>query len=167
MNHKHFMRQALCEAEKSLAAGEFPVGCVLTHGNEIISRAGRTNSRDSAANELDHAEILALRALTAKLPQINAAEIVVYSTMEPCLMCFSTLLLNGIRTFVYAYEDAMGGGTNLPIAQLSPLYRQMQIQLVPGILRDESLALFKKFFTDPANGYWQGSLLADYTLGQS
>ncbi|MCK7503860.1 MAG: hypothetical protein MZV70_06965 [Desulfobacterales bacterium] len=34
--------------------------------------------------------------------------------MEPCLMCFSALMLHGIGAIVYAYEDAMGGGTGLP-----------------------------------------------------
>ncbi|RPJ69184.1 MAG: nucleoside deaminase, partial [Desulfobacteraceae bacterium] len=28
---EHFMGEALAEAEKALAQGEFPVGCVLVH----------------------------------------------------------------------------------------------------------------------------------------
>ncbi|MBU4034027.1 MAG: nucleoside deaminase, partial [Proteobacteria bacterium] len=91
-----------------------------------------------------------------------------YSTMEPCLMCYSTMLLNGIRTFVYAYEDAMGGGTSLQLAHLAPLYQGMEteVRILPNILRQESLTLFKTFFTSPENNYWQDSLLAEYTLAQ-
>jgi len=81
-------------------------------------------------------------------------------------MCFATLLLNGVRRFVFAYEDAMGGGTGLDLATLTPLYREMQVELVPHIRRGESLALFKAFFANPANPYWRGSLLAEYTLAQ-
>jgi hypothetical protein len=34
------------------------------------------------------------------------------------------------------------------------------------VMRDESLALFKAYFAHPDNRYWQGSLLATYTLQQ-
>jgi tRNA(adenine34) deaminase len=83
-------------------------------------------------------------------------------------MCYSALLLNGIRTFVYGYEDAMGGGTGLQLARLAPLYQAMapQVRILPKILRQESLELFKAFFTSQENNYWQNSLLADYTLAQ-
>jgi tRNA(adenine34) deaminase len=82
-------------------------------------------------------------------------------------MCFSTLILNGIRKIVYAYEDVMGGGTNLPLVALNPLYAAMKIEVVPAVLRQESLALFQQFFSNPDNPYWKGSLLATYTLDQS
>jgi tRNA(adenine34) deaminase len=167
MNHEYFMRQALAEARSALAAGEFPVGCILVHQGRIITVGRRMNSRAEAANELDHAEAGAVRRLIANHPELNPAEVTAYCTMEPCLMCYATMLLNGIRTFVYGYEDAMGGGTDLQLHQLKPLYREMKVSVVPHILRAESLALFKEFFTKPANDYWQGSLLAEYTLRQS
>ncbi len=74
------------------------------------------------------------------------------------------MILNGIRKFVYAYEDVMGGGTNLPLAQLNPLYQEMEIEIIPHILRKESLDLFKQFFMNPENTYWKDSLLSQYTL---
>lgn len=163
---RHFMTAALVEAEQALASGEFPVGCVLVHEGEIVARGRRINSQGPATNELDHAEIVALRELFATRPELDRSRITAYSTMEPCLMCFSTLLLNNIRTVVYGYEDIMGGGTNLPLAQLLPLYQTMQPTITPHVLRQESVALFKRFFADPQQAYWQGSLLADYTLRQ-
>ena len=115
---------------------------------------------------MDHAEISALRALLDR-PEISPASVTVYATMEPCLMCYTTLLLNGVRRFVYAYEDIMGGGTDLALAGLKPLYRQMQVEVVPHVCRAESLKLFRAFFANPENDYWQGSLLAEYTLKQA
>jgi tRNA(adenine34) deaminase len=160
------MTAALAEAEQALAAGEFPVGCVLVHEGEIVASGRRLNSQGPATNELDHAEIVALRQLFATRPELDRSRITAYSTMEPCLMCYSTLLLNNIRTIVYGYEDVMGGGTNLPLTHLLPLYQAMQPSITPHVLREESVALFKKFFADPRQAYWQGSLLADYTLRQ-
>jgi tRNA(adenine34) deaminase len=81
-------------------------------------------------------------------------------------MCYAALILNDIRHIVYAYEDVMGGGTNLDLKKLNPFYQDMEIKVAPHILRQESLMLFKKFFSDAQNSYLQGTLLAQYTLKQ-
>jgi len=168
MNHETFMRLALEQAQQALASNEFPVGAVIVAGDEPVAIGRRENSQSETANELDHAEIVALRDLLARRPDIARDTLTVYSTMEPCLMCYSAMLLNGIRTFVYAYEDAMGGGTGLQLMSLTPLYQAMapEVCILPNVLRQESLELFKSFFTSPENNYWQGSLLAEYTLAQ-
>jgi tRNA(adenine34) deaminase len=164
--HEKFMRLALAEAQGALAAGDFPVGCVLVRDGEVLARGRRRNSRGPASNELDHAEMNGLRALASRQPVVDPAGLTAYCTMEPCLMCYAALLLNGVRKIVFAYEDAMGGGTSLPLAHITPLYRQMEVSITRDVLREESLALFRQFFTNPANGYWQGSHLAEYTLSQ-
>jgi len=168
-NHQHFMAEALVEAEDALRQGEFPVGCVIVHEGSIVARGRREQSGGKAsamANELDHAEILALRDLLTTQPHISPATVTVYATLEPCLMCFAALLISGVRSIVYAYEDAMGGGTSLPLEQLNPLYREMTVSITPQVLRARSLLLFKQFFAGSGNGYLSGTMLADYTLSQ-
>ena len=165
-DHEHFMQLALKQAQKALEAGEFPVGCLLVSDGEIVAAGKRTHSRNQEANELDHAEITALRELLEKKPGIDLSTITCYSTMEPCLMCYATLLLNGVRHIVYAYEDAMGGGTSIDLTTLTPLYQDMEVSITPYVLRRESLDLFKDFFTNPQNDYWHDSYLARYTLEQ-
>ncbi len=159
-----YMRAALQEAEKALFIGEFPVGCVLVLNGQIISRGYRKNSNEQGINELDHAEVLVLRRLLAEQPGLDCSRLTVFSTMEPCLMCYTTMLLSGIRHFTYGYEDVMGGGTNLELASLNPLYCEMEVRVERDILRDQCLLLFKSFFKNYS--YWQGSLLADYTLSR-
>jgi tRNA(adenine34) deaminase len=60
----------------------------------------------------------------------------------------------------------MGGAAGRDGSGLAPLYRQRPLAVAAGMLRSESLALFKAFFADPANDYWRDSLLARYTLDQ-
>ena len=158
------MRKALVEAEKALAAGEFPVGCVLAHSESVLATGSRQNSSASAMNEIDHAEIIALRRLAQLRHKPNANDITLYCTMEPCLMCFGAILLAGIGKIVYAYEDVMGGGLKCDLETLTPLYRNRPIEITANVLRQESLALFKTFFENPNNGYWRDSFLAEYTL---
>ena len=159
------MEQALHQAEIALTEGEFPVGCVLVAADEIVARGRRMNSRTEPLSELDHAEIVALRSLAASRTIVKAP-LIAYSTMEPCLMCYASLLLNGVSTMVYAFEDPMGGGTSLDLQRLSPLYQQMNPNIISGICRSESLSLFKRFFENPTSSYWQNSFLASYTLAQ-
>jgi tRNA(adenine34) deaminase len=163
-NHEQYMQAALEEARQALAEGEFPVGCVLVIEGRIMARGRRRNSTEVRCNEIDHAEILTLRRLINEHPDLDLQGVTVYSTLEPCLMCYSTLLLSGVRSFVWAYEDVMGGGANLPLSMLNTLYAQMRVQLIDGVLRQESLRLFQQFFQ--IGSYWQDSLLARYTLAQ-
>lgn len=165
LDEKH-MRQALQEARCALDNGEFPVGCIMTSAGQVVATGKRANSSGEKANEMDHAEISALRQLLTGRLEIDPGKVTVYTTMEPCLMCYTTMLLNGIRRFVYAYEDAMGGGTSLALDSLPPLYKEMAVEVVPGVCRTESLVMFKEFFSNPDYNYWQDSLLAEYTLGQ-
>ena len=81
-------------------------------------------------------------------------------------MCFGAILISGIGTIVYAYEDAMGGGTACKRDQLPELYRDNPIELIGNVCRRESLDLFKRFFKNPQLNYWRDSYLARYTLDQ-
>ncbi|MBU0993860.1 MAG: nucleoside deaminase [Proteobacteria bacterium] len=169
MNHEYFMSLAIKEAENAMAHGEFPVGCVITNGETILSTGARTGTAGYRKNEIDHAEITALKNLDIADGESSpnpARNLTLYSTLEPCLMCFGAILLSGIGTIVYAYEDVMGGGTCCDLSQLPPLYQSRQIMIVNGIMRKKSLELFKSFFNNPLNNYWEASLLSSYTLDQ-
>ncbi len=163
--HEKYMRLALAEAEFALENGDFPVGCVIVDNQGVVATGRREHSCEQA-NELDHAEIVAIRKVVDARQLQENNDLIIYSTMEPCLMCYSTLILNNIRTIVYAYEDVMGGGTNLPLDSLPPLYSSMEVTVISHVLREESLTLFQRFFMNPDNPYWRDSLLSRYTLGQ-
>ncbi|MCJ7806888.1 MAG: nucleoside deaminase, partial [Clostridia bacterium] len=76
------------------------------------------------------------------------------------------LLISGVTDIVYAYEDAMGGGTRCDLSRLPPLYQDMSVSVVPHILRADSLQLFKTYFSNPQTVYLKNSFLATYTLNQ-
>ncbi len=162
----HFMALALAQAQKALAQGEFPVGCVIADKGSVIATGARQGTAGGKKNETDHAEILALRKLESLSPKPDPAALSLYCTMEPCLMCYGAILIAGINRIAYAYEDAMGGGTGCDLTHLPDLYKKRSIFLIRGLMRPQSLALFQAFFSDPDNRYWQGSLLAEYTLRQ-
>ena len=160
------MDQALALARSALAEGEFPVGCILAARGRVVASGRRQGTRQEVPSELDHAEMIALRQWERSGKAGNGGPVTLYSTLEPCLMCYGAALISGISTIVYAYEDAMGGGCGCNRDQLPSLYRNSTVEILSGIARRESLALFKTFFKDPNVGYWRDSRLARYTLSQ-
>ena len=168
MDYEFFMEQALKQAHNAFDQGQFPVGCVIVQDDRMIASGARagTSGDLSFFSEIDHAEIRALKALESSDIRFVPERAVLFCTMEPCLMCFAAIILAGIRTLVFAYEDVMGGGTGLDRAHLAPLYRDVQITIVSHVLRKKSLDLFHNFFNKEANLYWKDSLLESYTLDQ-
>lgn len=165
--HIRFMKLALEEAKDALKAGEFPVGCVIVNNDGNVVATGARQNCTVELCEMDHAEIVALRNLQQQSGDTKMNGVTIYTTMEPCLMCQATLIVNGVRRIVFSYEDVMGGGSNLDLKNLSPLYSSItNLEIVSGILRKESLQLFQEFFGNSENDYLAGTLLAEYTLAQ-
>lgn len=166
MDYEYFMQKALSQARNALSAGEFPVGCVVVREDRILTTGARKGTAGNIPNEIDHAEMIALKRLADLEINRDNKKIVLFTTLEPCLMCLGALILSGISEIVYAYEDIMGGGLSCDLKNLMPLYKNSRISVVPNILRKEALELFQAFFNNSENSYWRGSLLADYTLRQ-
>ena len=86
----YFMRIALKEAEKGMEKGEGgPFGAVIVKDGEIISKAHNEvlKTNDPTA----HAEMVAIRRASKKLGRFNLSDCDIYSTCEPCPMCFSAI----------------------------------------------------------------------------
>jgi tRNA(adenine34) deaminase len=166
MSDEYYMCQALLLAEQALADGEFPVGCVFVFEDRVIAKGARCGSTGVLTNEIDHAEMVALRHFYNLSPGCDPRKTVVYCTLEPCLMCFGALVIAGIGKIIYAYEDAMGGGTDCQLNYLPDLYKNNHPVVVPYLLREKSLALFQTFFNRTGSTYLKDSLLAEYTRRQ-
>lgn len=139
-NHQSFMEEALKEAEEAGKRGDRPIGAVIVHNGTIISRgSNRINTMDS---ELAHAEVNAMNQCASYLRK-HGRECILYTTVEPCMMCLSTITLANIRNVVFAVEDKY-----MDMAHFidSNTYIQKRLHnYVSGVLRDESTIILKKF----------------------
>ena len=102
------MRRALELAREAAAAGEVPVGAVVTLGEGIVAetRNAMRGSNDPTA----HAEIEAIRAAAAKLGTSRLDECTLWVTLEPCAMCAAALSIARIKALRFGAEDPKGGG---------------------------------------------------------
>jgi len=105
--HKKFIDQAIKEAEKALKKNEVPVGAVIVKDGKIISKAH--NQRISKNNALYHAEILAIEKACKKLKTWRLDDAVLYTTLEPCLMCAGAVMQARIKKVVFCAKDDKGG----------------------------------------------------------
>lgn len=102
-----FMKQALIEADKALAAGEVPVGAVIVLGQQIIARAH--NQTELLNDVTAHAEVLAITAASNALGAKYLPDCTLYVTLEPCIMCAGALAWSQVGRVVYAASDDRRG----------------------------------------------------------
>lgn len=102
--HQHFLQQAIDMSAESVARGAFPVGAVLVVDNKVIATGVSDGKR--AHDATSHAEIAAIRAASEALGMRNLKTATLYSSMEPCLMCWSASFWAYIPTVVYAVGRA-------------------------------------------------------------
>jgi guanine deaminase len=98
--HKDFLLEAIKESEKSVKVGGFPVGAVVVKNNKIISR-GISNGK-KLKDPTSHAETSAIRKACKKLNTRNLKDCTLYSSCEPCMMCFFASNWSFIPEIIYA-----------------------------------------------------------------
>ncbi|WP_037499086.1 nucleoside deaminase [Sphingomonas jaspsi] len=102
------MRRALDLAAESAAAGEVPVGAVITRGDEVIAEAG--NAMRGTLDPTAHAEIVAIRRAAERLGEPRLDGCTLWVTLEPCAMCAGAIALARLDAVRFAAEDPKGGG---------------------------------------------------------
>jgi tRNA(Arg) A34 adenosine deaminase TadA len=138
------MRMALDEARLAAAAGEVPVGAVVTRGGAVVA-LGRNRMRDGN-DPTAHAEMVALRAAAEALGSSRLDECDLWVTLEPCAMCAGAIALARIRRLYFGAADPKGGAVlHGPRLFAQPTCHHAP-DVYPGIGEAESAALLRAFF---------------------
>lgn len=135
------MDAALGQARAGMGAGEAPIGAVLADGEgKIVARGW--NEMNRTQMKTAHAEIMCFRHAAGKVP-LDARDLILVSTLEPCVMCTGAAMEAAVETVVWALEAPYDSGTRRVKAPLSP--ESQMPRLVGNIKRDESRALFEQW----------------------
>lgn len=104
---RDYMELAIAEARKGMhdnAGG--PFGAVIVRNGQVIATGHNQviKSKDPTA----HAEVVAIRAAAAHLGRFDLSDCEIYSTCEPCPMCFAAIHWAHLRKLHYGctHEDA-------------------------------------------------------------
>ena len=141
---QHFQRMGLSlfVAFKALSINETPVACILVSkkSSQVISIG--YNDTNRSLNGTRHAEFIAIDyVLDNVVDTLPVDDLILYVTVEPCIMCASALKQVGIQCVVYGCgNDRFGGnGTVLSI-------HENNYGIIPGILRTEAIQLLRNFY---------------------
>jgi tRNA(Arg) A34 adenosine deaminase TadA len=140
------MRRALDLAAEAAAAGEVPVGAVVTRGAEVVAE-GRNRMRQ-ANDPTAHAEMVVLRAAATALGTSRLDDCTLWVSLEPCAMCAGAIALARVQALRFAAEDPKGGAVvNGPRLFGQPTCHHRP-DVLGGIGEEEAAGLLRRFFQE-------------------
>ena len=151
-----WMRRALAEARGNLARPDGgPFGACIVRNGRVVAAARNTvlARRDPTC----HAEVNAIRLVARKLGTHDLSGCRIFSTTEPCPMCFAAIHWAGIDEVVFGTRIA--DVARLGFRELTISNRTMrrlgdsEVRIVAGVLRKECLELLRE---------WEGLRLPVY-----
>jgi tRNA(Arg) A34 adenosine deaminase TadA len=140
------MRRALDLAGEAAAAGEVPVGAVVTCGEDVVAEA--RNAMRGSSDPTAHAEIVAIRAAAERLGTSRLDECTLWVTLEPCAMCAAAVALARFKALRFGAEDPKGGGVVHGARIFSQPTCHHRPDVLGGIGEEQSAALLRGFFAE-------------------
>ena len=144
-----FMREALKEADKAALIGEVPVGAVVVMDGVIIGRG--YNKTETTALATSHAEMEAISQAAEFMGNWRLAGCSIYVSLEPCIMCAGAIVLSRFDNLYYAASDPKFGGCGSIFDIPTEQRLNHRVNVVGGILAEESAEKLKSFFRDVRN----------------
>ncbi|WJL97262.1 nucleoside deaminase [Microbacterium sp. ET2] len=139
------MARALALAAEAAAAGEVPVGAVVTDAAGNVIGEGR-NLRETSGDPTAHAEVVALRAAAASLGSWNLSGHTLVVTLEPCVMCAGAALQSHVSRVVFGAWDEKAGAAGSVHDVLRDRRLPVRAEVVGGLRAAEAAALLQAFF---------------------
>lgn len=139
-----FMKAALKEAEKALAAGEVPIGAVIVADDKIVSRGH--NRRTAKQIATAHAEIEAIEKACKKFKSWRIPECEIYVTLEPCPMCMGAMLNARIKKCYFGAPEGKGRTLTEQIANANLVNHVIEVE--GGIMENECAEILSAFFKE-------------------
>jgi len=131
---QEYLKKAIALTSKSVDEGGFPCGCVIVQ-NEVVIGEGMSMS-ETHHDPTGHAEVMAIRSAASQYHSAELSGATLYSSLEPCLMCFHSSYWAGISRIVFgARKDKVSPGYYEGNASLSSaaevLNRNLDLEFLP------------------------------------
>ena len=151
MNDEAWMRLAIEAARKGIQLGQTPFGACIVRGEELICAMHNHVWIDGDITA--HAEITALREACRELKRVELHDCTIYSTCEPCPMCFTACHWAKLPRVVFgaSIEHAKAAGFR-ELTVSSHKLRELgesPVQIQGGFLENECAELFAEWLKRP------------------
>lgn len=144
---KGFMKLAIGKALEGVAKGNSPFGACIIKDGEVIACSHNTVLADN--DPTCHAEMVAIREACRKLGTHDLSGCTIYSTTEPCPMCFSAI--HWARMSGIVFGTRIADVHRLGFSELTISNEAMKesggsgVKIMPDFLRDECLELLERW----------------------
>ena len=139
-----WMREALVAAADARDRGEVPVGTCIVIGETVLAVAGNRTRTDG--DPTAHAEIVALRKAATSAGNYRLANAVVYSTIEPCVMCAGALIQARVKRLVFGALDERAGAVESKFRVCDTDFLNHRIEITGGVMETECREIMQAFF---------------------
>ncbi len=143
-----FMLIAVSEAKKAMSEGNVPVGAVLVIDGVLVGVSHNHNNTDKTYNAHAESTLIAKCATAIRAAADQGKTILLYTTWEPCIMCFGASVLNRITKIVYACPEPWGGTSHLSPTVINKKYAGHWPKVERGLYCIESYSLLYEFMKD-------------------
>jgi tRNA(adenine34) deaminase len=139
------MQLALRQAQAAGDIGEVPVGAVVVDAQGQVLGAGY-NRTIIDADPTAHAEIVALREAARAMSNYRLPGLMLYVTLEPCVMCMGAMLHARLARVCYGATDPKTGacGSVLDIGAVARLNHHTSFH--GGVLAEPCGDVLREFF---------------------
>ena len=139
-----FMRRAISLASQNVKEGlGGPFGSVVVKDGAIIGEG--VNRVTSSCDPTAHAEMLAIRAASAKLKNFDLSGCEIYTSCEPCPMCLGAIYWARIERMFYGNTiveaDAIGFSDEFLYKEITLPAQERKLEAM-RLLKDEALESF-------------------------
>ncbi len=140
------MARALEIARAGGLRGEVPVGAVVVHEDAVLAEAH--NRTLELADPTAHAELIAIRAAARRLGDWRLSNCTLYTSLEPCAQCAGAIVLARVTRLVIGARDPKSGMAGSLENLVQDRRLNHRVELVVGVLAQESSELLRGFFRD-------------------
>lgn len=134
-----FMDLALKQALKAYKKQEVPIGAIVVKNGKVISKA--YNKKENKQITTKHAEIIAIERACKKLKTWHLDGCEIYTTMEPCLMCYGAIEQSRISKIYYGLK-------NMNFGFKSKYNIETKLQICECKISNEYIDYIKSFFKE-------------------
>ncbi len=143
-----WMKAAISAGRDAELHGEVPIGSVLVADEELIATGETMVAR---RGPVAHGENTLLEELGSRVWGLPHP-LVLYSTLEPCMMCLGACINAGIDVVVYGTPASTDGGAwILRIPEVSRKIPGGTLTLIDGYLESETTALLRGYLDTSSN----------------
>ncbi len=103
-HHEYFMDRAIIKTYQGMKKGQMPFGACIVKNDKVVVCAHNVVWKNTDITA--HGEVTAIRKACKKLGTINLKGCVIYSTCEPCPMCFTACHWSKISKIYYGVSLA-------------------------------------------------------------